>query len=365
MNNEENVLSVNERLDKIEGAISELRELLAQKVSENAQEVLNAKKNATTSINEINTIVKTVKQFDVEITALKTEIAEKRKSVDEIKQQSETDLSDANAFQEKTKESLIKLKAELENFQTKWEKELANLKDTYNTELTELNQKYNDEFVTRAKEIESLLPGATSAGLASAFADRKKAVEQNKTRWTWLLILSALGLVFFGIYAVCSKSAVSVGSFSGRLIIVSGLVFLEEFARRNFNIISRLSEAYAYKEALAKSYLGYKKQMEETEMPNKETKGDAELMRMFLEKLEDEPGKSVFDKEKQINGATVLLDTVAGGSNTESPTPTQVTTEFARGTFLSKIGWPVVVIVGIVAVAICVLAFVLRNAICG
>ena len=231
--------------------------------------------------------------------------------------------------------------------------------------LEDLNSTYRRELEARTKEINDLLPGATSAGLASAFADRKKAIEENKGRWANLTILSSVLLVLFGFVSLFpSESKFGLeSSVAGRSIVIAGLILLEEFARRNFNIISRLAESYAYKEALAKSYTGYKKQMEQVSMPSDDPhadiKGDSVLVKTFLDKLQDEPGKHVFDKEKQTIGAGMLMDRMM-------PQPSENGTdasmkELCRGTLLAKISWPIVVIVAILATAGCIIAYLLKS----
>ena len=245
------------------------------------------------------------------------------------------------------------------------ELELNKLLDTRSKELVALNEKYIQEFETRTKEIETLLPGATSAGLASAFADRKQDIQKNQKWWAWLLIGSAIALVGFGVFSLTPwGSEIGIASsFAGRIVIIAGLILLEEFARRNFNIISRLAESYAYKEALAKSYFGYKKQMEEIPMPagkeGEKIMGHSALMKAFLEKLEDEPGKHVFDREKQIIGPGAIIDKLS--PNNKAGATGEALQELSRGNLLTKISWPIVAVVAILAITACVIAYLLKN----
>lgn len=288
---------------------------------------------------------------------------------------------------EKMQQEIADLKGKFVEMQTEWEKRLGELQDQHasqlqslyqkhdqtlsdlnkkaSEELSRLNEKYLAEFESRTKEIESLLPGATSAGLASAFADRKNDIQKNKNWWIALLIVSAFLLVCFGVFSLTpwgSKIGVA-SSLSGRVVIVAGLILLEEFARRNFNIISRLAESYAYKEALAKSYFGYKKQMEEIPMPSdngaEKIMGHSVLMRTFLGKLDDEPGKHVFDKEKQIIGPGAIIDKFS--PNNKNSATGEALQELSRGNLLTKISWPIVAVVAILSIAGCILAYLLKG----
>ena len=254
---------------------------------------------------------------------------------------------------------------QLQELYDNFDHELSNLSQKKQQELSELNKKYLSEFESRTKEIESLLPGATSVGLASAFADRKNDIQKNKNWWITLLIVSILLLVCFGVFSFTpwGNKIGMASSLPGRVIIVAGLILLEEFARRNFNIISRLAESYAYKEALAKSYFGYKKQMEEIPMPSRnETEknmGHSVLMETFLGKLDDEPGKHVFDKEKQIIGPGAIIDKIS--PNNKNSATGEALQELSKGNLLTKISWPIVAVVAILSIAVCVLAYLLRG----
>lgn len=230
--------------------------------------------------------------------------------------------------------------------------------------LTKLHEEFTEKHTELSQTIETLLPGATSVALATAFAERKIAIEKTKTFWAGALIVSAIGLVIFGFISLyCPNSHDVISSIPARMIIIAGLIILEEFARRNYNIISRLAESYAYKEALAKSYLGYKKEMMDICMPDKdisaETKSVSVLVKTFLDKLEDEPGKHVFDKEKQVTGISSALEKLSQG-NSESTTEKTIG-ELSNGNILTKITWPIAVVVAILSIAVCIIIYILKT----
>ena len=146
----------------------------------------------------------------------------------------------------------------------------------------------------------------------------------------------------------------------GRMIIIAGLVLLEEFSRRNFNISSRLEEAYAYKEVISRSYLGYKKQMEDIPWPKEDPNNTSTsvLVSVFMNQLADDPSKNVFDKERHELGIGALFDL---GTKAKNPLPDDAMKSLAEGKPLSKINWQTVVIVGIVAVAACFIACLFKG----
>lgn len=377
---------LNNRINQLDQLVCELKKSIDTKLAENTQAFVQAKKDAENVVSELKTLSTQAQSTANTVDAKWKSIEQQVQNISSQKSQATSDASATQTAKTKAEQLLESIKTNLENVQTTWESsfqelqkqhnetlsklnseeetKLNNLHEKYEKDFAELNKKYIEEFSKRTAEIENLLPGATSAGLASAFADRKKDIEKTKIWWAILLLLSVVSLITFGILSLTDvfRGTGVASSFQSRIIIVAGLILLEEFARRNFNVISRLAESYAYKEALAKSYLGYKKQMETTDMPQNTNsgKGHSALMKMFLDKLEDEPGKNVFDKEKHYIGPGAIMDNMAPGNN--APT-NKVATELSKGSFLTKISWQIVVIVGIISVSACVVAFFLRDVI--
>jgi len=141
--------------------------------------------------------------------------------------------------------------------------------------LADLKTEYSEVFENLKHSIESLLPGATSAGLAEAFADRKLSILKSQKLWKWAF---GLGLASTAAVALCviaypeffKPKDISVND--GQLLwIVAALIpkiavlgapiWLAAFAAKQLAVRFRLEEDYAYKEALAKSFEGYKNQM--------------------------------------------------------------------------------------------------------
>ena len=257
-------------------------------------------------------------------------------------------------WNQKSKEILEENKTQLEKLHVHWKERLE-------TMYKEHDEKQKQLF----EEIEKLLSGATSVALAGAFNERKLDVEKGKKLFAWTLIASAIGLVAAGIYSFRNppNSQDILNSISNRTMIIAGLVMIEEFARRNYNIKSRLAESYAYKAAIAKSFQGYKKELAEIEISPRSSENEipakALLAETFIKKLGDEPGKVVFDKEKSnIDTATVISP--LNPSNSEGPIPKTVEA-ITNGPLLQKITWPVVVLGVAILAAICFIAYTLKG----
>lgn len=126
------------------------------------------------------------------------------------------------------------------------------------------------------EEIESLLPGATSAGLASAYRSLKEKFS-NPIRFYTALFYGALLLLVIAAM-IMSTQELRFSPFSIKFIeieewdyVLKALMFkapfilpavwLAIFSSTRRSQYERLQQEYAHKEALAKSYEGYKKQI--------------------------------------------------------------------------------------------------------
>jgi hypothetical protein len=315
-----------------------------------------------------------------------TTVNQQAQNIAELKAQALTDAASVKVVKENaelTQKELKILKESLEKEKDDWiaqftklekdsndkigemliskEKALSSLHNENAKDLKKLHDDFSQKHTALAMKIEELLPGATSVALATAFADRKNAIEKNKRWWAITLIASALLIILFGLFSLYYNSSLgSVASIPARMIVIGGLIIVEEFARRNYNIISRLAESYAYKEALAKSYLGYKKEMAEIPMPGPAaTTSVSVLVKTFLDKLEDEPGKHVFDKEKPVLGPQAIIDNC--NPNSAESTVGKAAKELSKGIILTKISWPVVAIIAILAIAGCIIAHLTKG----
>ena len=242
----------------------------------------------------------------------------------------------------------------------RWLLEGGKSKEAFDFLIKEKTKALND----LTAEIEKLLPPASTASISKSFEDRKKDVLKGKWVWTVLLIASVVAIVSFGCVSlwIPSPNSGTMTIFT-RFVIISGLVILEEFARRNYSAVFRLSEAYAYKEAICKSLVGFKKELGSIQLPRKGEEDEAEqasaeLAATFLAKLGDEPAAKVFEKNKPVFGLLQAFFRMVNPPGGEEVKPETVLT-LASG--LGKFSWQIVVAIGIVAVSIlAVIAMLMR-----
>jgi len=117
--------------------------------------------------------------------------------------------------------------------------------------------------------ITGLLPGATAAGLAHAFDDRRKTFLKPGVRWQWLFVGSVTSIVLLALtglwHVYQSGASLSWDELArlwiARLPIAGALVWLALHASRESALAKRLEEDYGYKAAIAASFQGFQKQM--------------------------------------------------------------------------------------------------------
>lgn len=164
----------------------------------------------------------------------------------------------------------------------------------YNEEMTsrlESLKQYEQEQQANNKnlyeQIEKLLPGATSAGLAKAYQDMKESFDKPIENWNQVFIGSIIimfistfiSFVDIGIVkdnVTTWFSFKQMGDFTStlnnllfKLPLYAPLIWFAIFASKRRSENQRLQQEYAHKEALAKSYVSYKMQIDELNQEDK------------------------------------------------------------------------------------------------
>lgn len=174
--------------------------------------------------------------------------------------------------------------------------------DELKNELKDSSEKY-DALVNK---IEGLLPGATTAGLAKSFAERKAALIISKLTALLLFAGSIIGFIVLGTVALFASEIKTISDFFiftfERTPFIAGLLLLEEFGRRQYNAITKLEEDYAYKESISKAFEGYRKEFESMENPALQQS----LSEKTMEALFERPGRLLDQESKDKIPAEIL-----------------------------------------------------------
>ena len=152
------------------------------------------------------------------------------------------------------------------------------------TQLETIVDEFGKKFHSMVEQVEGLLPGATSAGLATAYSQLRSTAETRAWRYS---------AAFFSLVAILTVTAAATVTQSFSILPPSweAVTFsdtAEYFTKLLFKLpvvipvlwaaltvskrrseMHRLAEEYAHKEALAKSYEGFKKQIIELESDDK------------------------------------------------------------------------------------------------
>ena len=158
------------------------------------------------------------------------------------------------------------------------------------------------------KTIEGLLPGATGAGLAYAFNERRQGFLKPQTRWQMLFIVSVLAVVgvaatglYHQIYHLPTAPSFEelVRLWLGRFPVVGALLWLALHASREAALAKRLEEDYGYKAAIASCLEGFQKQMAQF---GKDVDSNSPLARLLNDTLATiaAPPGWIYDKHKLV-----------------------------------------------------------------
>jgi hypothetical protein len=211
----------------------------AQQSASGADAQLQAARTATESVTMLHASVQ----------ALKASIEQAAKSVAELQSQSEVNAAATKHLADAAKDTDARISA--------YEKRLA--------ELGELA-------ATRLRTIESLLPGATSAGLASAFGRRRSYYKWPQRFWQGVFICGVLALLACAIKLpdVATDATLSWNRLGmallHRLPFALPLIWLAIHAAHKAALAQRVEEDYAFKETISRSFEGYRREMAELEV---------------------------------------------------------------------------------------------------
>lgn len=135
----------------------------------------------------------------------------------------------------------------------------------YEAKLVELSAQCDAQL----EAIKSLLPGATGAGLASAFDQRRKTFLNPSKRWQRLFVGSVIVLAILAFVSLLEAylhvpeltyQQLLTGWLS-RIPFVAALVWLAMHASRESALAKRLEEDYGFKVSVASSFQGFQEQM--------------------------------------------------------------------------------------------------------
>jgi len=184
---------------------------------------------------------------------------------------------------------------------------IKNLVEDIESSVTVKDQLF-EEFNSRRAEISNLLENANKVGLAKSFQDKRKNLTMTWIVWSILFVVGIAGLMLVGfleILPLVKAPKLEITELSVRLALVGPLIWLTWFAARQYGHIVRLSEDYAFKEAAAMAFAGYRN----------EVSNDEELLKMLQENairnFGANPSRLLFKKPEPASPVHDALEMVA------------------------------------------------------
>lgn len=169
-----------------------------------------------------------------------------------------------------------------------------------------------ENFKTLYDRIEGLLPGATSAGLASASKDQRTAYRRPILISAGIAVGTLVAMIGYGM-----KTAEPTADWSGALLhLISHVhiygpgIWLVIIALRKLNQYNRLEQEYAHKETLANTYVGFSREVEKLPESDASKALREELLKSAI-------ASSSYNPSSTLDGAAhderpPVLDKIAG-----------------------------------------------------
>jgi len=236
-------------------------------VATHAQQIDEAQKRAVDIRAELDGLLTSVKQTQAEADSLKQNIDSAKASATQadadvlkVKATVEANALLVAAALGTTNTSAAKAKG-LADKAASVEQKVSD----YEAKLDELSAKCDEQL----QAITSLLPGATSAGLASAFDKRRQTFLNPSKRWQWLFvgsvvilaIMAALSLLEVYQHTIEMTYQQLFVRWLSRIPLAAALVWLAMHASRESALAKRLEEDYGFKASVASSFQGFQEQM--------------------------------------------------------------------------------------------------------
>lgn len=275
------------------------------------EEVETIKKQAEASVARLNSFATTYEQSVSTISSSLEQAKQSASSSDESK-------NSASAHLEELRKLLSEAKQHHESV-AEFSRSVDVLSERVSKTEDKMAKLATDALALR-KQVEDLLPGATSAGLASAFRERKESFQEPAKLWARVFVgsLAALLLVAFVNPVDFTIDKVTLENFHMyvllRLPFLVPIVWLAIYAAHKHNQALRLEEEYAHKEAISKSFEGYKTQLLEIESDSTSTAAE-HLVNRTLEALARHPGRIYDAKREDLSPFGVIKEWFSFGKD--------------------------------------------------
>lgn len=221
--------------------------------------------------NKLVSLDDTLKPFNTMLAEIKAAYDENFAKPDPTIKNKAEKLAEHHSLVENFQSSSLALKKEIEEFRDfVYGNQEAKIKG-FKQNVEDLERAHKDLYGTQKiafdgmfEKIEGLLPGATATGLAKAYEDQKKGLRTPVIIWS-LIFIATLGVMLSFANVTYDPSATLTETLLHlltKLPFVLPAVWLAYWAAKKQNQSMRLLQEYSYKETLAKSYEGHKRELD-------------------------------------------------------------------------------------------------------
>lgn len=287
-------------------------------------------------MEELEEVFTRADDFDSKINGLHSSSADAKKQIDGLyyeingytQKDEEGKETKVSGLKDKLQISYDELKLKLENT----EKDLVTLKTSTSTDyITFVAEKgaafdesltnWQGTFFSIQKTIEGLLPNALTAGLSSAYSEKKKAEERENNTYSRTFYIAIIGMILISLipFGISLNSLANKEALEQVILRIPRLVlailplyipvlWVAYSSNRKMNLSKRLIEEYSHKEVLSKTFEGLSKQISSVE--DKDVSKDLRnrLLYNILEVNSENPGKLISDYNKSDHPLMDALD---------------------------------------------------------
>ena len=251
-------------LEKIKGFVNEHGQTL-----EDLPAKLEQAQQHSVAIEELDQKTVGIKQ---EIDEIKNDVEDRQKSIVDF----HSKLFEGEEGE--TPSRVLSIKEQIQIFQKNSEKQFNELK----------------------KKIEGLLPGATSAGLASSYQDAQK---EKKAKPLWIGFIASLLVLMAGYFYsfVYNSPPTDLSTIAIRVTIGFPLIWIAWFCQRSISQMTRISEEYRHKEKIMRIYDGFSKQIEQSTDAEEAKTKKVDLISVTINAIEKNPAEKLDPSETLLD----------------------------------------------------------------
>lgn len=302
---------ISEAEPKFAAAASEV-EANRSAVATHAQQIDDAQKRATDIRAELDGVLAKVKQTQGDIDGLK----QSAEGAKDAASQANTDTQAAKATVDANAKAVADVLKESKTASAAT-KGLADKAETVEQRIKDYEAKLEglaDQCDEQLEEIKHLLPGATAAGLASAFDARRKTFMEPSKRWQVVFVTSVIVLAIGALVSLLEVyQHASTMTYQQLLVLwlsrvpfAAALVWLAMHASRESALAKRLEEDYGFKVSVASSFQGFQEQMKNLGDSAKANEPLKTLCDATLAQITTPPGR-IYDKHALIVSPTIEM----------------------------------------------------------